>query len=113
MMSNYKGFIRLRDVSPQKEFWIGAIFREYDVQRLDAKSDEENYYDLMLTDISTLANDAIALVNITLNSDNRDRIVAIIPNIESKYFLLAEQLQNYFSNESDIYYVEDVRLLSI
>ncbi len=111
MMSNCKGLIRLREVSPEKEFWIGAIFREYKIQRLDAKSEENDYYDLMLTDISTLVENAIALVNITLNSDNRGRIVAVIPNVESKYFIQAKYLQEFFSSETYIYYVEDIELL--
>ncbi len=107
MTLNYKGLIKLKEISPNKEFWVGSIFREYGVGRLDIKNDKENYYDLMLTDISTLAKDSIALINITLNSDNRGRIVAIIPNTESKYFLTAFQLQSYYSEESDIYYVEE------
>ena len=111
MMLNCKGLIRLREISPEKEFWIGSIFREYEVQRLDAKSKEDDYYDLMLTDVSTMVENAIALVNITLSSDNRGRIVAIIPNVESKYFIQAKYLQEYFSSESYIYHVEDISLI--
>lgn len=110
-MLNCKGLVSLREISPEKEFWIGTIFREYKVQRFDAKSVEDDYYNLMLTDISTLVENAIALVNITFNSDNRGRIVAVIPNVQSKYFIKAKYLQDYFSSESSIYHVEDVGLV--
>lgn len=113
MTSNFNGLKRLADIPPEKEFWIGSIFREYGVGRLGAKSENENYYDLMLVDISILVEDAIALVNITLTSDNRGRIVAIIPNKKSQYFILADELNNYFSSENKIYFVEDIALLNV
>lgn len=107
MMSNYKGLINLDEISPQEKCWAGAIFRMYNVGRLDAKSAEENYYDLMLVDISTLAENKVALINVTANSDNRGRLVALIPNTVSKYFVIASDMQHYF-NEQEVYYVEDV-----
>lgn len=110
-MLNYKGLVKLSELPPNKEVWAGTIFREYKVQRLDAKSEDEDYYDLMLTDISTLVENTIALINITLNSDNKGRIVALIPN-ESKYFIQAKYLQEYFSSENYIYYVEDMGLIT-
>lgn len=110
-MSNYNGLISLNKISPQEKFWVGAIFREYNVGRLDAKNVEENYYDLMLVDISSLVENKIALVNITINSDNRGRIVAVIPNASSKYFIIASDMQRYFSGENEVFYVEDVSLI--
>ena len=112
-MLNCKGLIKLSEITPEKEFWIGSIFREYNIQRLDAKNEEDDYYDLMLTDISSLVKNSIALVNITLNSDNRGRMVALIPNVQSKYFIQAKYLQEYYSIESCIYYVEDIGLLNL
>lgn len=76
---------------------------------MDAKNEEEDYYDLMLVDISIFLKESIALMNVTLNSDNRGRFVAVIN--DSQYFILAEQLQSYFSKNDDIYYVQDINLL--
>jgi hypothetical protein len=111
MMLPYNGLINLFDIVPDKQFWAGSIFRQYDVDRLDVKKSEDNYYDLMLVDVSNYITGSFALVNITLNSDNRGRIVAIIPEISTTYFLTAEDLQNYFSRDTKIYFVEDVELI--
>jgi hypothetical protein len=111
MMLPYNGLINLFDIVPDKQFWAGSIFRQYDVDRLDVKKTEDNYYDLMLVDVSNYITGSFALVNITLNSDNRGRIVATIPEVSTTYFLTAEDLQNYFSRDTKIYFVEDVGLI--
>ena len=111
MMLNPKGLVNLFEIPPDKQFWVGSIFRQYDVNRLDVKKAEDNYYDLMLMDVSNYISGSFALVNITLKSDNRGRIVAMIPEVQTTYFIIAEDLQNYFSPDSKIYSVEDIDLL--
>jgi hypothetical protein len=110
-MLNYSGLINLFDIPTDKDFGIGSIFRIYDVGRLDALTLDDNYYDLILVDVSSWLSDSIALVNITLNSDNRGRIEAMIEDVDSKYFIPAQLLQNYFSSDTKIYFVEDINLL--
>jgi hypothetical protein len=105
------GLVNLFEFSPDKQFWAGSIFRQYDVYRLDVNKAEDNYYNLMLVDVSNYIPGSFALVNITLNSDNRGRIVGIIPAVPTAYFLTAEELQNYFSRDTKIYFVEDVELI--
>ena len=110
-MLEYKGLVNLFDIPKNKQFWAGAIFRQYEVSRLDAKKDEDNYYDLMLVDVSNYISDTFVLINVTLNSGNRGRIVAMIPNVTTTYFLNAKVIQDYFSPDAKIYFVEDLELL--
>lgn len=109
-MLNCKGLKRLKDITPEKEFWVGALFREFNVKRLDSKSNIDDYYDLMFIESSIFTKDVSVFVNVTFNSDNRGKLVAIIPNAESKYSITAKQLQDFFSDESEIYYIENIDL---
>ncbi|HTN46344.1 MAG TPA: hypothetical protein VL098_08365 [Flavipsychrobacter sp.] len=111
MMSFNKGLISLRSISPQREFWIGTMFRIFDVHRLDKVQPNENYYDLILTDIQMIRSNSLALVNVTLNSDNKGKIEVIIDDVETGYFIQARILQEYFNEDVQIYLIDDISVV--
>jgi hypothetical protein len=105
-MSSYKNLVPLSSIAPETKMWVGSIFREYNVSRIDVKNKEQDdYYDLMLVDLTILIDNTFALINVTLENDNRGRIAAVLSDIESRYFLLARDLQSFFS-DNEIFYLE-------
>lgn len=98
-MSSYKNLIPLSNLAPETKIWVGSLFREYNVNRFGVVNKEvDDYYDLMLVDLSILIDNTFALINVTLDNDNRGRVESVLNNIDSKYFIHAMDLQSFFSD---------------
>lgn len=106
MMSSSK-LTRVNQIPPKKELWVGSIFRLYDVHRLDVREKLEDYYDLMLVDLNPYQKDTFALINVTINSDNRGKVFAQINEVYTRFYILSESVQNYFDVDMQLYYIED------
>lgn len=98
---------KLANISHDKEFWNGSIFRLYNVDRIDSKNKNADYYDFMLIDMSLFAANTFAFINVTIDSDNKGKVFALIENIETKYFITASDLQKYFNPEIELYYISN------
>lgn len=96
---------KLTNISPDKEFWNGSIFRLYDVDRIDSKNNNDDFYDFMLIDMNLLATNTFAFINVTIDSGNKGKVFALIENIETKYFIKANDLQKHFDPVMELYYI--------
>lgn len=103
----------LFEFDDEKQFSSGTVFRIHNVKRLDIikhesdyrdkKKSEADFYDFLLIDTNALADGTFALINITLDSNNRGDILCILNGKESRYYLNAIVLKEYFVGNDDIY----------
>ncbi len=96
-------YIKISELNDDDLIWNGAIFRHFNVGRLDVNNKEEDYYDMMLFELD----DVFYLINVTLNSNKRGIIEATIRGINSKYFILAKEFKEYFEHNQDVFYVKN------
>lgn len=96
---------KLANIPPDKEFWNGSIFRLYNVDRIDSKNKNDDYYDFMLVDMDLFAANTFAFINVTIDSDNKGKVFALIENIETRYFITANDLHKHFDPVMELYYI--------
>ena len=107
---------RLNDVDNQMHFYTGTIIRVYNVKRFDVIKSEDDfsdnqkkskdYYDFMLVDVSTVAKGVFILINITSNSNNKGSVFSMFENIDSKGWIKAKVIKEYFGDELEAFIVE-------
>lgn len=108
--------INLFEVGDDRQFPSGTIFRIYNVRRLDVikhesdLKDEErrklDFYDFLLVDTNALSAETFSLINVTLGSNNKGEIFCILKSSESRYFLGAKVLKEYFAGSEDVHVLE-------
>ena len=94
---------KISELNDNLLIWHGAIFRHFNVGRLDANEKEEDYYDMMLFELD----DINYLINITNNSNKRGIIEARIEGINTKCFIVAKVFKEYFKHNPDVYFIKE------
>lgn len=95
--------IKILDLDDRTLIWNGAIFRHFNVGRLDSTNREEDYYDLMLFGLK----DIFYLINVTQNSNKRGQIAVAIENETNNHFILSIRIKDFFKDNPDIYLISD------
>jgi len=96
-------YVNISELNDNLLICNGAIFRHFNVGRLDANEKEEDYYDMMLFEIG----DVFCLINITANSNKRGIIEARIDGINTKHFIIAKVFKEYFKHNADVYVIKE------
>ena len=91
----------------------GSVLRMYKVYRRDIMKfvedrsnpdkQSKDYYELMIVDGNTLRDDVFMLINVTSINSNRGSVFGIIENVNTRGFIKAKILKQYFSNIDDLY----------
>lgn len=106
---------KLVDLKRETEVNSGTTVRLYNVRRFDIMKNHENlsdigkrekdFYDYILVDIGIVNQGTFLLVNITSDNNNKGSILCAFENVESKGWVKAEIIKDYFDDSPDVFLI--------
>jgi hypothetical protein len=105
--------VKLENINTETELLSGTIIRIYNTERFDVIKKQEDYfdsakkerdfYDYMIIDVGIIKRGSYVLVNITANSTNKGTLLWVIENIDSKGYLSAKIIKEYFTDTPSVF----------
>lgn len=99
----------ITNIPDDAQLYCGALFRLFEVKRfdvmktesdhLDSEKRQKDFYDYMLIDANVIAKGSFLLVNVTINSDNRGSIAAVLSNNYDCRWIDGKIIKDFFNGQ--------------